>query len=335
MPPAKPFKTYQQQLALLESRGLTIGSPEAAQQALANINYYRLSGYWYPFRQSDEDARADDFYPGTTFEAVVSLYEFDVHLRQATFAGLCQVEVMMRARLGHALGAVDPLMHLLPERLGPVAREERSSAPSPAYRKWLRLYERALQDSREDFVAHHQTRYGGTLPVWAAVEVLDWGALTWLFILSPLAVQATVAGCFGLTGPQLSSWMKSLNVVRNACAHQGRLFNKVHAIKPKMPRAGMCPRLDAVRMAAEGIRRTGSSETVTGQHWFGDRTFGQLTLVQHLLDQGGVGDLSLIPRAVKTYPSIQRIPLSHMGAPAEWQRLPLWKSEDRHGHGDR
>lgn len=32
--------------------------------------------------------------------------------------------------------------------------------------------------------------------------------------------------------------MKSLNVVRNIRAHHGRLFNKVHAIKPRLPTVG-------------------------------------------------------------------------------------------------
>ncbi|MDK9653960.1 Abi family protein [Propionibacterium freudenreichii] len=42
-----------------------------AAKTLARVNYYRLSGYWYPFRVKCEDGRADDFYPGTRFNDVV------------------------------------------------------------------------------------------------------------------------------------------------------------------------------------------------------------------------------------------------------------------------
>ncbi|MFV9454368.1 hypothetical protein ACNJ7E_13005 [Rhodococcus sp. NM-2] len=42
----KPFKTIPQQRQLLESRGMTIVDPAAAEQWLDTVGYYRLSGYW-------------------------------------------------------------------------------------------------------------------------------------------------------------------------------------------------------------------------------------------------------------------------------------------------
>ncbi|WP_336642391.1 Abi family protein [Microbacterium sp. MMO-56] len=38
---------------------------------LQRINYYRLSGYWYPFRQKTTDGRGDHFYPGVVPRSVV------------------------------------------------------------------------------------------------------------------------------------------------------------------------------------------------------------------------------------------------------------------------
>ncbi|WP_236630195.1 Abi family protein [Corynebacterium atypicum] len=43
------------------------------------MNYYRLSGYWYPMRrfsQVDGTAR-DEFVDGASFDLVVGLYGFD------------------------------------------------------------------------------------------------------------------------------------------------------------------------------------------------------------------------------------------------------------------
>ncbi|SIA36535.1 Abortive infection bacteriophage resistance protein [Mycobacteroides abscessus subsp. abscessus] len=59
---------------------------DLARQWLRSVSYYRLSGYWYPYReqlQSDirMPVRADTFAPGATFSEVTGLYEFDRKLR--------------------------------------------------------------------------------------------------------------------------------------------------------------------------------------------------------------------------------------------------------------
>lgn len=49
----KPYLTIPQQLALLQSRGMQISDIEKATHALERIGYYRLSGFWHPFRRRD------------------------------------------------------------------------------------------------------------------------------------------------------------------------------------------------------------------------------------------------------------------------------------------
>ncbi len=43
----KLFKTYKEQVELLGQRGMQIDNSEHAEKLLAQLNYYRLSGYWY------------------------------------------------------------------------------------------------------------------------------------------------------------------------------------------------------------------------------------------------------------------------------------------------
>lgn len=191
--------------------------------------------------------------------------------------------------------------------LGPTARDAAGGA-SQSYSKWRDGYDWELGKSREDFVAHHRRKYGGTLPVWAAVELLDWGGLSYLYGFAPRAVQDSIAGVCGLRSPQLSSWLKALNVLRNTCAHHGRLFNRVHTLQPRLPRVGEHPDLDAA----------------TSQ-W--SRTFGQLTMIQFLLDRLHVGHKRLLPAVVTSYPQVARVPLSQFGAEHDWQTASrLWNS---------
>lgn len=300
MTTAKEFRTYAQQVALLESRGMDVGDPEQAIERLRSVNYYRMSGYWYPFRQFDstEGARRDEFFPGTTLSDVVQLYEFDARLRAATFAALAPVELRVRALLGHHLGDVDEVAHLRPDLLSARARQ------GSRYDRWREDFRQRLDRSREDFVEHHRDKYGGVLPIWAAVEILDWGGLVWLFGFSPRGVQDEVAAAFGLRAPQLESWLKSLNIVRNVCAHHGRLFNRAFALMPKLPPADRARELDPA------IDFT--------------RSFGQLTLVQYLLRASGERT-TLLPAVMRSYPNVTRIPVTHMGTPRDWARSDLWR----------
>ncbi|PYE13568.1 abortive infection bacteriophage resistance protein [Williamsia limnetica] len=296
----KVFKTYDEQVDLLVARGMGISDRPAAIYHLERINYYRLSGYWYPFRGIIAPGqRSDHFSPGAQFEDVIALYDFDARLRTATFDALTPVELALRAALGHTLGELHECAHLTPGVLS-------SRAGGESYSRWVDDYNKQLGRSREEFVVHHIHRYGGTLPVWVAVEILDWGSLTYLFDFAPNRTQTEIAGNFGLTAPQLRAWMKSLNVIRNTCAHHGRLFNRTHALVPKLPRLGAFPELD---QAAPHM----------------NRTFGQLTLIQHLRHQHGLPLSRMLAAVIRSYPDhIARVPVAQLGVWPDWQASPLW-----------
>jgi len=126
-----------------------------------------------------------------------------------------------------------------------------------------------------------------------------------LYDMAPRAVQDSVADTFGLTAPQLSSWLNSLEIVRNACAHHGRLFNKVYAKAPKMPPTDTHPGLDA------------ASASMT-------KTFGQLTMIQYMRDKSGVGRSAILGAVLSSYPQVAPVPASHLGMPADWKATTLW-----------
>lgn len=301
---AKRFESYSSQVKILQSRGMEIADPEAAVTQLRNISYYRLSGYWYPFRKGSTDGkRSNAFVPGTTFDAVLALYQFDARLRAAVLTSLEPIELALRARLGHRLGEIGPLIYLDPMKMGPQARNRQQ--PSERYQRWLAKYHDALEHSREDFVEHHRDEYGGVLPVCAAVEVLDWGSTTHLFGLSPAPVRDSIAAEVGLTGPQLESWMKALNIVRNVAAHNGRLYNRDFALTPRLPREGD-PALVDLSAAM-------------------NRSFGQLSLIQYLLHELGVGNPALLRAALRSYPDVPRVPTSSMGLLDGWEQNALWR----------
>ncbi len=91
----KPPLTVEEQAKLLIKRGLS-GNLELIMSRLAAVNYYRLSGYWYPFRNPD-----DSFKPGTTFDNVWELYVFDRHLRLLVMDAIERIEISVRSQLAY------------------------------------------------------------------------------------------------------------------------------------------------------------------------------------------------------------------------------------------
>nr|WP_182263112.1 Abi family protein [Rhodococcus sp. UFZ-B548] len=118
----KPFKTIEEQRELLQSRGMTISDTTAAERWLHSIGYYRLSGYWYPHRIRNQPAGStpvieDHFTPGTSFEQILDLYEFDRKLKLLVLDAIERIEVAMRLRVGHTLGRRGAFAHTDPNAL--------------------------------------------------------------------------------------------------------------------------------------------------------------------------------------------------------------------------
>jgi abortive infection bacteriophage resistance protein len=100
---------------------MEISNPAAARACLQRIGYYRLSGYWYPFRTTRTVAGApgsnptilveDNFRAGTHFRQVMDLYVFDKRLRMLLLDAIERIEVAFRVDLALLLGQRDKLAH--------------------------------------------------------------------------------------------------------------------------------------------------------------------------------------------------------------------------------
>jgi abortive infection bacteriophage resistance protein len=236
--PLKPWRSLREQLETLKSRGLHVDDESAALDYLARIGYYRLSGYWYPLRVIDPVAskaegkavRLDDFVPGSRFEDVVRLYVFDKKLRLLALDALERIEMGVRVDVAHLLGQREPLAHLKPECLhGNFAKRRIAKgrdAGKTEHQLWVEKFESLLHRARkEPFVEHHQKKYG-VLPIWAAIEVWDFGQLSKLFAGLRYSDQQAVAEKYRApSGEAFGKWLRTLNFLRNVSAHHSRLWN--------------------------------------------------------------------------------------------------------------
>ncbi len=235
-----------------------------ARDCLERIGYYRLSGYWFAFRErsgpccpwpqqedkghkrpKEDRIPLDHFKPGTRFEDAVDLYVFDKKLRLLAMDALERIEIALRVDISHLLGERDPAAYLRDDCFHvSFARAIDHSTGLTGHHQWLAKQAALINRSREDFVRHNKAKYGLPLSIWVACEVWDFGCMSTLFGGMLEADQDAIAQGYGISnGRVFASWLHSLNYLRNVCAHHNRLWNRNIVKRPKLPPVAEVPEL--------------------------------------------------------------------------------------------
>lgn len=100
----KPALTFEEQIALLKSRGLVIDDEQRVTRHLSNVSYYRMSACMLSFKKLDADENVlDEFEEGTTWDNVYDLYKFDRKLRLLIFDAIERIEIALRTQVIYQL----------------------------------------------------------------------------------------------------------------------------------------------------------------------------------------------------------------------------------------
>src|SRR5216684_4264902 len=112
---SKPYLPVTDQLALVKGRGMIISDDALAQAYLNRVGYYRLSGFWFPYRDSKtvggEVVVSDNFRDGTKFSEIIDLYVFDKKLRLLMLDVIERIEIALRVQITLQLGKYGPDAH--------------------------------------------------------------------------------------------------------------------------------------------------------------------------------------------------------------------------------
>jgi abortive infection bacteriophage resistance protein len=319
----KDHLTFEEQVSLLETRGLHVSDRQRAISALAAIGYYRFSAYTHPMRVPmrpsipGHDQRHSVFLPNADFDTALRVWEFDRKLKLLLLDGLERFEIALRTAVAYELGKRSRFGHLEQQHLDtgfvsqpPVESRDRMSK----YDKWLvGYYERQASASDEAFMSWFDFRYGGKLPIWVAIEILQWGQISQLYSGLQLGDRDAVAKSFGVnSSKQFKSWIASMNDVRNFCAHHARLWNRSLVKQASRPKRGVVPKLDHL----QDLDETQSARlypTVGILAWM----FSDVSPVE--------GWVSSLKAHFLSFPETEFMTLASAGFPDGWLDLELWR----------
>lgn len=291
----KQLISFEEQIALLKSRGLIFNDEAKALHLLQNISYYRLSGYWYPLLANKQTHL---FKLGATFETAFEIYKFDSELRKLIMAELEKIEVAVRTQIVYTLSQ---------QHDGYWFTNATNFTNPEKHRKIVAKIAEEYSRSDEEFIAAFKRKYSNEFPPsWMTMEITSFGSLSILYSsLKPGRDKREIAAYFGLADSVFASWLHSIVYIRNICAHHSRLWNRTLSIRPLMPKS---PRMPFITTPIQGTRQT----------------YFILSMIIYLLNTINPNH-TFLTRLKTLFDQCPNIDIHAMGFPNRWAEEIPWK----------
>lgn len=216
----KPFMTYEQQLTKLkDEKHILIPDEAKAKAKLQEIGYYSLvTGYKHIFRVPGQKIYKN----GTSFDEIVSLYEFDEAIRALFLRYLLHIEQHLRSLLSY----------YFTEKYG----ESQSAYSNATNYNNIAKHQRGIgrliselknlsQSKNYPYIEYQRNTYNN-VPLWVLVNAMTFGSLSKMYIFLTSDLQTKVSKNFpNVNEKQLRQYLSVLTKFRNVCAHNERLFS--------------------------------------------------------------------------------------------------------------
>lgn len=227
----KEFKTIDQQIELLEKRGLIFKDIFHAKKYLLTNNYYNIiNGYGKYFQKSN-----DMFIEGTTFDELSYLYFCDKQIKEAFFDAIITIEHHLKSIFAYRFAE-----EFFDKRYAYLDINSYNPEKVLVVGKIISELSRLINNHKyhaNDPICHYVKKYND-VPIWIIVEFLDFGKLCSMIRNSKRKIQNKVCkdllnfineniGEFDekFTPEIMISFVENIHELRNICAHNNRLLD--------------------------------------------------------------------------------------------------------------
>ncbi len=215
----------------LKNQGMLFPDEKLALAYMQNVGAFRLKAYW--FRLQDQITK--QFPVNTDFTVIMSKYEFDRLLRSATFLAIERLEIAIRTTISNQLALRHGAHWYLKSHIfkptadityGSIIKKIEDEVQRSRGRTYIDAYNKKYD---EPYIAHS----------WAITECVSFGFWSRAYkIIRDSADKKAISKKFNIDNPDVfSSWLHSLNYLRNLIAHHEKLMGITLAIAPMNYRA--------------------------------------------------------------------------------------------------
>lgn len=216
---SKPFTTYDEQIEILEGKGLLIPNKEEAVHLLKKYSYFGLiSGYKHPFKNRDKKYKLR-----TTINDIYALYKFDMELRELYLRYILLIENNVKSLISYYFCAE-------------YGESENAYLNANNYNYTLNNQDQIntliskLKDAKMDCQNHpyikHQQECYANVPLWALIKTITLGTVSKLYSYLKSHAQTQISKEYtDVNEIELARMLDLLSRYRNVCAHNERLFD--------------------------------------------------------------------------------------------------------------
>lgn len=225
---SKIFKTLDEQIEILRSKGLIINNPEKTKEILYRENYFFISGYRHLFMRTYKDRK---FFLGTTFEELYATFLFDRKIRNIMFKYILIIENNVKSKISYVLSrkyGIKEKNYLAPKNFNQDSYKLRQ------VHDVLNKMKRQIRVNGKQHTAtmHYLSNYG-YIPMWILVKVLSFGIVSELYSILKPEDQLEMAENYNLDNETLATYLTLLSNYRNLCAHEDILYD--HRTQRRIP----------------------------------------------------------------------------------------------------
>lgn len=220
----REFKTIEEQIEILKSKGLKFKNEENAKHILLRENYYYLTeeyeNVFMDLKRSTE--KKDVFMPDTYFEELYAIYDMDREFRNLIFDYINLIETHVKSYVSYTFSKKYGYKDYL--------KRENFIEGKKFDKNVNKLLNEIEKNRNRNFKTpgSNEKKYldeNGILPLWVLVKAFTFGNITNFYGLMKMQEKEEVAKLYKSNPYSLSQYLKMLNIVRNICAHGDILFN--------------------------------------------------------------------------------------------------------------
>ncbi|HHW69238.1 MAG TPA: Abi family protein [Tenericutes bacterium] len=215
----KTFKSLDEQIQILRSKGLIIKDEEKTKEVLLRENYFFISGYRHLFMLNNNRY----FIFGTTFEELYATFLFDRGIRNIMFKYILVVENNIKSIISYQLskkyGFKEEDYLNTKNYNQDILKQRQVNDVIEKMKRQIRV------NGRKHKATLHYINNYGYIPMWILVKVLSFGIIAELYAILKETDQSSISNFYELDIDTLKTNLYILANFRNLCAHEDILYD--------------------------------------------------------------------------------------------------------------
>lgn len=216
----KIFKSLDEQIEILRSKGLIIEDIEKAKDLLLRENYFFISGYRHMFMRGNKDKL---FIEGTTFEELYATFVFDRKIRNIMFQYILIIENNVKSIISYQLSKRYGFKEK--DYLNPKNFTQDSLKTRQVYDVLNKMKRQIRVNGKQHTATLHYLSNYGYIPMWILVKVLSFGIISELYHILKTDDKINIAEFYKINSEALGVYLNLLSSFRNLCAHEDILYD--------------------------------------------------------------------------------------------------------------